>query len=135
MRNDILQQAQAIRDGMNKVTATLTDEQALELSVLYPLWEPGTEYSTGTVTRYEGELYRCVQAHTAQADWTPPTVPALWVKIADPSEEWPEWVQPTGAHDAYAAGAQVSHNGKHWTSDVDGNVWEPGVYGWTEVAE
>lgn len=48
------------------------------------------------------------------------------------AEEWPEWVQPTGAHDAYSQGAKVSHNGKHWTSDVDGNVWEPGVYGWTE---
>lgn len=134
MRNDILTQAQAIRDGMNKVTATLTDEQALEVKELYPLWSIDTAYGVDTITRYEGELYRCVQDHTSQADWTPPAVPALWVKIADPSVEWPEWVQPTGAHDAYAAGAKVSHNGKHWTSDSDGNVWEPGVYGWTEAA-
>lgn len=134
MRNDILAQAQAIRDGMTKVTATLTDEQALELAVLYPLWVIGAEYAVDTVIRYEDALYRCVQAHTSQADWTPPSVPALWVAIADPSEEWPAWVQPTGAHDAYAMGAKVSHNDKHWTSDVDGNVWEPGAYGWTEVA-
>lgn len=45
------------------------------------------------------------------------------------------WVQPTGAHDAYAQGAKVSHNGKKWTSDIAANVWEPGVYGWTEVIE
>ena len=134
MRNDILQQAQAIRDGMNKVTATLTDEQAIELSVLYPLWAIGIEYAVDTVIRYEDALYRCVQAHTSQADWTPPSAPALWVKIADPSEEWPVWVQPTGAHDAYAMGAKVSHLEKHWTSDIDANVYEPSVYGWTEVA-
>lgn len=43
------------------------------------------------------------------------------------------WVQPTtGAQDAYSAGDEVTHGGKTWVSDVDGNVWEPGVYGWTE---
>ena len=40
-----------------------------------------------------------------------------------------------GAHDAYEQGAKVSHNGKHWISDVAANVWEPGVYGWTEAAD
>ena len=54
--------------------------------------------------------------------------------VQEPStEEYPAWVQPTGAHDAYAQGAKVSYNGKKWTSDVANNVWEPGVYGWTEV--
>lgn len=54
--------------------------------------------------------------------------------VQEPStEEYPAWVQPTGAHDAYAQGAKVSHNGKKWTSDIANNVWEPGVYGWTEV--
>lgn len=133
MRNDILEQAQAIRAAMGKVTATLTDEQAIEVKELYPFWVTDTAYTVGTIIRYEGELYRCVQAHTSQADWTPPAVPALWVKIADPSVEWPEWVQPTGAHDAYAKGAKVSHNDKHWTSDIDANTYEPSVYGWSEV--
>ena len=59
--------------------------------------------------------------------------PSLWVGISDPAEEWPEWSQPVGSTDAYAKGAKVSHNGKHWTSDVDANVWEPGAYGWTEA--
>ena len=44
-------------------------------------------------------------------------------------------IQPTGAHDAYGFGAKVSHNGKKWTSDVENNTWEPGVFGWTEVKE
>ena len=57
------------------------------------------------------------------------------MRIADPAQEWPEWVQPTGSTDAYAKGAKVIHNGSKWTSDVDANTWEPGVYGWTEVTE
>ena len=71
----------------------------------------------------------------------PKDVPALMVKVGDeggeeiPSDEYPEWVRPTGAHDAYKTGAKVSHNGKKWTSNVENNVWEPGVYGWTEVKE
>ena len=52
----------------------------------------------------------------------------------NPAEEWPEWQQPQGAHDAYAAGRKVSHNGKHWINTYgDGNIWEPGVFGWEEV--
>lgn len=81
-----------------------------------------------------GTLYKCVQAHTSQADWTPDAAVSLWSKTSDPAEEWPEWSQPVGAHDAYALGAKVSHNGKHWTSTTANNVWEPGVYGWEEVA-
>jgi hypothetical protein len=135
MRNDILQQAQAIREAMGKVTSTLTDEQALEVKELYPLWTTDTAYAVDTIVRYEDKLYRCVQGHTSQADWMPPAVPALWVAIADPAEEWPAWVQPTGAHDAYAKGAKVSHMGKHWVSYVDSNTWEPSVYGWNEVTD
>lgn len=56
-------------------------------------------------------------------------------RIADPAQEWPEWIQPTGAHNAYAKGAKVTHAGKRWISDVDANTWEPGVYGWTEHIE
>lgn len=69
------------------------------------------------------KLYRCLQDHTPQETWTPDAAPSLWVAISDPAEEWPAWVRPTGAHDAYAQGDKVSHNGKHWIS----NVWEPGA--------
>ena len=59
----------------------------------------------------------------------------LWAVTSDPAEEWPAWSPPLGAHDAYSAGDKVSHNGKHWTSAMDGNVWEPGTYGWDEITE
>ena len=90
-----------------------------------------TAYEVGDRRQYEGLLYRCVQAHTSQTDWMPPAVPALWVRTS--TEEWPEWIQPTGAHDAYNTGDKVSHLGKHWISLIDANVYEPSVYGWEEV--
>lgn len=110
-------------------------ETASQHSDLFEPWASGMEYTVDALRQYEGQLYRCVQAHTSQDDWTPDKTPSLWVKAHDPAEEWPEWMQPTGAHDAYAKGAQVSHNDKHWISDIDANVYEPGVSQWTEVSE
>nr|DAY85622.1 MAG TPA: hypothetical protein [Caudoviricetes sp.] len=99
----------------------------------------------------DGVLYRSItgtQEKPTELLYHPKDVPALLEKVEEevpeepenpnpdepqPEEEYPEWVQPTGAHDAYAQGAKVSHNGKKWTSNVENNVWEPGVYGWTEV--
>lgn len=101
---------------------------------LFAPWAVPVAYTVGQIRRYtDGKLYKCVQAHTSQADWTPDKTASLWTPVSDPAEEWPEWSQPVGAHDAYSKDAKVSHNGKHWTSTVDSNVWEPGVYGWTEV--
>ena len=105
--------------AIDEVTAT-------EHTDVFSPWAEGMKYTAGN-------LYKCVQNHTSQADWTPDVTPALWVLAGDPAEEWPEWSQPVGAHDAYNKGDKCSHNDKHWTSDVDGNVWEPSVYGWTEA--
>lgn len=132
LRLDVIEQAKAIRNSMNTVTANLTDEQAVEVIDLYMPWVVGEAVAVGDMRRDEGKLYRCLQAHTTQADWKPALVPALWAVVS--VEEWPEWVQPTGAHDAYALGAKVSHKDKHWVSEMDANVYEPGVYGWTEAA-
>ncbi len=108
----------------------LPDEEAETVTALFPDWEDGKAYAVGDRVKYNELLYRCVQAHTSQSDWTPDKTPALWVRTS--TEEWPEWIQPTGAHDAYNTGDKVSHNEKHWISDIDANVYEPGVYGWTE---
>lgn len=106
---------------------------AAEQSTLFAEWVPGVKYTVGNLRQYGGILYRCVQDHTSQEGWEPDKAASLWAVTSDPAEEWPAWSQPVGAHDAYSAGAKVSHNGKHWTSDLDGNVWEPGVSGWTEI--
>lgn len=126
-------EALRFRDAINIASSMLDDKQADENSVLFLVWESGVPYAIGDRRRYNGLLYRCVQAHTSQDDWTPDATPALWVRCAEPADEYPEWVQPTGAQDAYANGDKVSHNEKHWVSNVDNNVWEPGVYGWDAV--
>lgn len=108
---------------------------AAEHADLFAEWAYPVAYTEGQIRRYKDKLYKCVKAHTSQEDWTPDTAGSLWSVTADPSEEWPEWVQPVGAHDAYGLGDKVRHNEKHWTSNTPANVWEPGVYGWDEVKE
>lgn len=103
------------------------------VKAVFPEWDPnGYSYFAGEKVSYKDSFYRCIQNHTSQSDWAPDVAVSLWVEMSDPSEEWPEWKQPAGAHDAYNKGDKVSHNSKHWTSSVDSNVWEPGVYGWDE---
>lgn len=105
-----------------------TDEQAIEVKELYPSWEEkeiGYQFKVDERIYYEANdtLYKVLQAHQKQSDWTPDVAVSLFVKIS--IEEYPEWVQPTGAHDAYDLGAKVSHNGFHWISLVSANVYEP----------
>ena len=95
-------------------------------------WAAETSYYTDDLAMYGETVYQCIQAHMSQEGWEPPNVPSLWKEYQDPSVI-PEWVQPTGAADAYAKGDKVKHNDKTWVSVMDANVWEPGVYGWDEI--
>ena len=113
----------------------LSDAKAVTVPELFAHWSgEGIGYQTGGRVQYNGLLYKCLTAHTSQESWTPDESPSLWVRIDDPAIEWPEWRSPQGSEDAYPMGAKVSHNGKRWISDVNANVWEPGVHGWTEQA-
>lgn len=118
-------------------TGVIDDVTATEHTEMFGKWEPNVDYVVGNMRTFgageEIKLYRCVQAHRSQADWAPDVTPALWDEAGDPAEEWPAWSQPIGSHDAYNQGDKASHNEKHWISNVDANVWEPGVYGWTET--
>lgn len=127
------QKAHALRRLIELASASLTDNEALEGVELFPHWNDDHAYSVGDRVSYEGTLYKCLQAHTSQPSWTPADAHSLWVRVDDPSQEWPEWIQPTGSTDAYPLGAKVSHNEKHWVSDYEANIWEPGVFGWREV--
>ena len=114
-------------------TLTVDDNTALRMVEFYPEWTTDTDYATGFKVQYGGKLYKCLQAHTAQADWTPDAAPSLWAKVLIPSPDViPEWEQPESTN-PYMQGDKVTHNGKTWVSDVDNNVWAPGVYGWTET--
>ena len=128
-----LENAKALRSAMDGVGAVLTDEQAVTYKLLYPHWSGnGVAYVTGDRRQYDGALYKCLQSHTSQPDWTPTAAPSLWAKVLIPDQGTiPEWEQPDSTN-PYMVGDKVTHNGKTWTSDIDNNVWEPGVYGWSE---
>lgn len=115
----------------------MTADELAACAPLFDAWDGGSvAYSVDDIVAYDGALYRCSQAHTSQAGWTPDATRALWTPMGvteDDPEAVPEWVQPAGAHDAYAKGSHVMHNGTEWISDLDANVWEPGVSGWTQV--
>lgn len=132
-KDQLLAEARRVRAGIEAMSAFAPDAILLQHPTLLPAWiSDNHEYTIGDRVQYGGLLYRCLTAHTSQISWSPDAAPSLWVRIDDPAVEWPEWRQPAGSTDAYAKGAKVSHNGKHWTSDVDANVWEPPTQ-WTEV--
>ena len=119
--------------------ANLTDTQAMEVADLYPEWQANTKYTVDTILKYgknadnETQLYRVIQEHISQDDWRPDITASLYKAIGFDTDETPIWTQPLGAHDAYQTGDIVSHNGNKWQSDIDNNVWEPGVYGWMMI--
>lgn len=125
--------------GAARVAArrTVTADELAACAPLFDAWDSSSvAYAMGDIVAYSGALYRCAQAHTSQAGWTPDISRSLWTPMgisADDPEAVPDWVQPTGAHDAYAKGSHVMHGGVEWVSDLDANVWEPGVSGWTQV--
>ena len=102
-----------------------SDAQALQIAELYPSWHVDVNYRVGQIVRYEGSLYRCVTEHASQADWTPDASVSLWSGISFAENGVENWVQPTGAHDAYNVGDHVMHNDVEWVSLVNGNIWEP----------
>ena len=129
-----LTNAQKLRTAIDNAGILLTDEQAATVPGIYPAWSgDGTAYAADDRVQYTGALYKCLQTHTSQATWTPTDAPSLWTKVLIPDPTViPDWEQPDSTN-PYSKGDKVKHNGKTWTSDIDGNVWEPGVYGWTEV--
>lgn len=124
-------EARQFRAKLDGLIDVMDDETALDNTVLFPEWVSGRQYAAGDRVQYKSLLYKCVQGHTSQDDWTPDITPALWTMVS--VEEWPEWIQPTGAQDAYRLGSKVSHNSKHWISAIDYNTYEPSVYGWDEA--
>ena len=125
--------AKQLRQLIEQLAVTLDDEIALTGVELFPMWAIGRTYAAGDRVQYGGTLYKVLTAHTSQDDWTPDAAPSLFAKVLIPDETViPEWEQPDSTN-PYSAGDKVTHNGKTWVSDIDNNVWEPGVYGWTEL--
>lgn len=135
---DKLQAAIQMRCALQMFAQTLSDEKALQIPTIYPVYEVGRTYkvdeliSYGTNSVGDPQLYRIIQDHTSQADWTPDATPALYTPIGLTEEGYPVWSQPSGAQDAYNTGDIVNYNGTLYKSLIDGNVWSPEAYpaGW-----
>jgi hypothetical protein len=131
------------RDSSNLKTAMPAVETAIhsdalgpdDLALVFPLFQPwvvGESLEPPMVRSHNDALWETLQAHTTQADWEPQIVPALF-KLHAPAGYILPWVQPTGAHDAYAIGDEVTHDnpndgGNIWIyrSNIDANTTEPG---------
>lgn len=134
---NIIERARQLRLVIEQVAENLKDDEALESAELFSIWNgDGVEYEVGKRVRYgeENKLYKVLQAHISQPDWTPVAAPSLFAEVlaGQDGTDIGEWAQPDSTN-PYMQGDRVTHNGKTWTSDIDNNVWEPGVYGWTEA--
>ena len=124
--------ARTLRRMIELASASLSDTDALEAVELFPNWQTDTAYTLGIRVRYLGQLYRCEQAHTSQADWTPDVTRNLWTPVAEP-HEIPVWQQPTGAQDAYRIGDKVhfpTADDPVYICTIDYNIYAPNVAGW-----
>lgn len=127
-----------ILSTMDKAGRILTDEQAMFVPELYSPWDVNAEFTMGERRTYNGTLYRCITPHKGQEAWTPEAAPSLWAKVlTHESGEPMPWEQPESTN-GYKIGDMVTHKNKLWECtavDAGGNnIWEPGVYGWTEVS-
>lgn len=137
-----VQAALELRKALQIFLATLdadTDvEKIMSVATVFPAYKVGQVYKAKDIFSYgenavgDPQLYQVLQDHTASEEWTPDTAVSLYKKVGVTEDGYPEWVQPLGASDAYNTGDIVSHNGVLYESAADGNVWEPGVYGWVE---
>ena len=126
-------EAKTFIDALVKLRNLATDEMSLQVPKLYPTWKENVDYVPDDRILYNDILYKVITAHTSQADWTPDVSASLFTKVLIPDENViPEWEQPDSTN-PYMAGDKVSHNNKIWVSIIENNIWEPGIYGWTEI--
>lgn len=123
---------------LDEVLPYISDEQAVEIPNVFPAWKIGKEYAVGYRVNYQDILYKCLQAHTSQDDWTPDTSASLWARLLNPDPEViPVWEQPDSTN-AYMTGDRVHYpdaDGPIYESTIDNNIWSPESYpqGWQLV--
>ena len=129
------------RIAIKPMAATMTDEQAISVSTLWPEWSADSvSYKVDDVVQHADRLWRCEQAHASQESWTPDAAPSLWSQIDIAGDGVDVWTQPTGAHNAYNVGDRVHYptaSDPIYVSTIGGNVWSPDAYpqGWTLEGE
>lgn len=70
-----------LRPIIEQAAVSLSDGEAASVPELITAWAYPVAYAEGDRRSYGGKVYKCRQAHTSQADWTPDKTPALWAVI------------------------------------------------------
>lgn len=106
----------------------MSDKQALDVAALFPTWHSliGQQVAAGERIWDDGKLWKVLQPHTVSAEWRPAEAVSLYVEVS--IAEWPEYRQPTGAHDAYNTGDKVTFEGHHYICKLDGTTFSPAGY-------
>ena len=110
---------------------TIPAEELLELIDVFDEWKAGEVLAVDDTRKHNGKLYKVLQAHTTQADWSPDIVPALFVEIV-PENVIREIPNPITAEQKFALGEKGTWKGKIYESALDNNVWTPDAHpsGW-----
>ena len=156
----VLQAHKSQSDWLPDATASLYKKMGISESG-YPIWTQPLcavdAYNLGDIVSYNGKLYKSIINANV---WAPDVYPAGWEEYTEstsggdsgetgggdsgttepetpPTETIPDFVQPTGAHDAYKKGDKVKFEGKIYESLIDANTYSPSAYpaGWKEVTE
>lgn len=132
--SNLIERARQLRATIEELATNLTDSAALEAKELFSIWSTDTDYIVDDRVRYEDGLYRVLQNHTSQDDWTPDNAPSLFAEILPGQDgtDIGEWVQPDSTN-PYMKGDKVIYDNKFYESTIDNNVWAPNIYGWTEI--
>ena len=132
----LIELARKLRPYIEKAAISLDDTDAIEATQLFPEWHANeNKYEKDARVRYNGILYKCLQAHIPQSNWDPLSAPSLWAKVLIPDENViPEWEQPDSTN-PYQIGDRVSFEGKIYESTIANNIWSPVAYpaGWHEI--
>ena len=131
-------EASEMREALNGVLSSISDEQAEKMSILFPSWKIDTNYSVDERIRYNGKMYRALQAHKSQSDWTPDVAVSLFATllVSVEPDKIEDWVQPDSTN-AYMTGDKVLYEGYVYESLINNNVWSPANYpaGWKLINE
>lgn len=115
------------REKVNSLLTPLDDETAIQNAILFPIWKPNINYIENERIRYNGYLYKVLQSHTSQTNWTPNIATSLFAQVlVENPDIIVDWIQPLSTN-PYSLGDIVKHNGYKWQSMINNNVWEPGI--------
>lgn len=131
-KNELSNKVKSFRSKVEAASQTIADENVENCVALFPHWNEESEYEVGYRVQYDGVVYKCVQAHSAQAQWNPVDAVSLWAKVLN--DEVKPWERPDSTN-TYMKGDRVTFNGKTYESTIDYNSYSPSEYqqGWKEI--